>query len=88
MLLDSLRPGAFFQRFSEFAQVFFLFLALVQRQRAVVFERDAAEEVKGVAVPVVELIAAVIDLLPFITDGAAVQTGARGERVFFVAGLC
>ena len=38
---------------------------------------------EGVAVPVVEFIAALINLFPFVTDRAAVQAGARREVVFF-----
>ena len=54
---------AFLQRLSELAQIFFLFLTLVQRQRAVGVFWDAADEVEGVAVPVVELVAALMDFL-------------------------
>src|SRR5581483_5509094 len=81
----ALRLLAFFERLGELAQVFFLLLGLIEREGAVVLDRNAADEMEGVAVPVAEFIAALVDFLPAVADGAAMQAGARGKIVLLVA---
>src|SRR4030095_11852150 len=84
---SALRLKSFFQRFLQLAQIFFLFLGFVECEGAIIFSRDAANKMKGVSVPVVKLIAALIDFLPLVAHRTAMQSRARGKVVFFVAGV-
>jgi len=59
-----LRLHTLLQRLGQLAQIFVLLLGRIQRQRAVGVFRGAADEVEGVAVPVVEFITALMNFFP------------------------
>ena len=83
-LYGGLRLRAFFQRFHKLTQVILLLLPLIERERTVGIDRNAAKKMKRVAVPVVKFITPLVDFFPPIAHRAPMQAGASRKIVFFI----